>query len=343
MGDPLIAPGAPRGAMQGSAAAAVLLMLFDEDEAAQILSRLEPDEVRQLGYAMYDVADVAVHEVNAALDQFVSKAKSRTSIGYGATRHIRGAMEKALGAERAETILARITPPKRSTKLEMLKWMEAREIFAALEFEHPQIIAIVLAHLDPPAAADVLQLLPSEIQEEIVFRVATLGPVTSEALDELEILLNRPTTKTAHGGLASQRGGTTEAAAIMNNVRKDNEQRIIRQLGKRDKLLAQSIEDEMFIFDHLIELDEKNLGTLLRTVDNELLVVALKGCNELLKTKIFGCMSSRAAQAIQDDLEDRGPIRLAEVIDAQKQIIAAARRMADAGTIMLAGKGDDFV
>ncbi|HKX36466.1 MAG TPA: FliG C-terminal domain-containing protein, partial [Rhizorhapis sp.] len=143
---------------------------------------------------------------------------------------------------------------------------------------------------------------------------------------------------------ASQRGGTTEAAAIMNNVRKVNEQRIIKQIGKRDKAIAQTIEEEMFVFDNLIEMDDKNLGALLRTVDNAVLVVALKGCNELLKAKIFGCMSSRAAQAVQDEIEDRGPIRLADVIDAQKQIIAAARRMAESGAIMLGSKGgEDFV
>ncbi|WP_150294780.1 flagellar motor switch protein FliG [Sphingobium estronivorans] len=329
-------------ALKGSAAAAVLLMLFDEDEAAQILSRLEPEEVRQLGYAMYDVADVAVEEVNEALDHFVTKAKKRTTIGYGATRHIRGAMTKALGEERAENMLARITPPTRSTQLEMLKWMDGKEIAALIEAEHPQIMAIVLAHLEAPIAADVLQLLPTEYQEEIVYRIATLGPVSNEALDDLEQLLLRGNMAKKQGG-ASQRGGTIEAAAIMNNVRKDNEQRIIKALAKRDKMVAQTIEEEMFVFDNLIDMDDKNLGTLMRTVDSAVLVVALKGANDMLKAKIFGSMSARAAQAISDEIDERGPIRLAEVIDAQKLIIATARRMADAGTIMLGGKGNDFV
>lgn len=330
-------------AMNGSAAAAVLLMLFEEDEAAQILSRLEPEEVRQLGHAMYDVADVAAEEVDAALDQFVAKAKSRTTVGYGAGDHIRAMMHKALGPDRAHNMLARITPPQRSNKLEMLKWMEAKEIFQIIEHEHPQIMALILAHLDPAAAADVLQLLPLDMQDDVVYRVATLGPVTAEALDDLEALLMRRTTTSATGA-ASQRGGTSEAAAIMNNVRKVNEQRIIKQIGKRDKGIAQSIEDEMFVFDNLMEMDDKNLGALLRTIDNDVLVVALKGCNDLLKSKIFGCMSSRAAQGIQDEIEARGPIRLAEVIEAQKQIIAAARRMAESGAIMLGGKGgEDFV
>ncbi len=337
---PEIVPGRPE-ALKGSAAAAVLLMLFNEDEAAQILSRLEPDEVRQLGYAMYDVQDVDPEEVNEALDHFVTKAKKRTTIGYGATRHIRGAMTKALGEERAETILARITPPTRSTQLEMLKWMDAKEVAVLIEMEHPQIMAIVLAHLEAPVAADVLQLLPSDYQEEIVYRIATLGPVSNEALEDLEqLLLRGPAGKQ---GAASQRGGTIEAAAIMNNVRKDNEQRIMKAVAKRDKMIAQTIEEEMFVFDNLIDMDDKNLGTLMRTIDSTVLVVALKGANDMLKGKIFSCMSARAAQAIADEIEERGPIRLAEVIEAQKLIIATARRMADAGTIMLGGKGNDFV
>ncbi|AUW57968.1 flagellar motor switch protein FliG [Sphingobium sp. SCG-1] len=328
--------------LKGSAAAAVLLMLFDEDEAAQILSRLEPEEVRQLGYAMYDVADVEIDEVNEALDHFVNKAKKRTTIGYGATQHIRGAMTKALGAERADNMLARITPPTRSNKLAVLKWLEAKEIAALIEAEHPQIMAIVLAHLEHSVAADVLQLLPAEYQEEVIYRVATLGPVSTEALDDLEQLLMRG-SPSAKPGNSSQRGGTLEAAAIMNNVRKDNEVRIIKALAKRDKMIAQSIEDEMFVFDNLIDMDDKNLGALMRTIDNEILVVALKGANDMLRGRIFGCMSARAASSIQDELNERGPMRLADVIEAQKLVIATARKMADAGTIMLTGKGNDFV
>ena len=328
--------------LHGSAAAAVLLMLFSEDEAAQILSRLEPDEVRQLGYAMYDVADVEIEEVNLALDQFVSKARRRTTIGYGATRHIRGAMHKALGAERADNILARITPPTRTTKLSMLKWMESGEIAAILENEHPQVMAIILAHLDPTAAAEVLSMLPQECQEDVVYRVATLGPVSAEALDDLETMMTSGTPITKKGA-TSQRGGTSEAAAIMNNVRKDMEQRIMKALTKRDKIIGQTIEEEMFIFDNLIDLDDKNMGALLRGIDTELMVVALKGANEMLKAKMLGCMSQRAAQSIVDEMEERGPMRLADVIEAQKQIVAEARRLADQGTIMLGAGGDDFV
>mgnify|MGYP003583877348 CR=1 FL=1 len=329
--------------LTGSAAAAVLLMLFDEDEAAQILSRLEPEEVRQLGYAMYDVADVEVDEVNAALDQFVGKAKGRTTIGYGASKHIKGAMHKALGPDRADNMLAKITPPSRTTKLAMLKWMEPAEIASIIEMEHPQIMAIVLAHLDSAGAAHVLQMLPPEVQDDVVYRVATLGPVSSEALDDLEQLISTRGGHRSGGGQTTKRGGTTEAAAIMNNIRKDHEQRIMKALNKRDKIVSQSIEDEMFIFENLLELSDKDLGTVMRSIDSAVLVVALKGASDMLRTKILGCMSQRAAQSIADEMEERGPMRLAEVLEAQKQVIAEARRMGDEGTIMLGGKGDDYV
>jgi flagellar motor switch protein FliG len=329
--------------MSGSAAAAVLLMLFDEDEAAQILSRLEPDEVRELGYAMYDVVDVEVNEVNQALDHFLNKAKGRTTIGYGAANHIRGAMHKALGSDRADQMLARITPPEKSTRLSMLKWMEPKDIAAAIEAEHPQIMAIVLAHLEAPAAGSVLQLLPADKQDEVVYRVATLGPVSGEALDDLEQLLMSHGGASRSSGTKTQRGGTSEAAAIMNNIRKDHEQRIIKALAKRDKNVATAIEDEMFVFDNLMALSDKDLGTLMRTVDNDQLVVALKGANEGLRSKILGCMSARAAQSIQDEMEERGPMRLSDVLEAQKTIIAAARRMAEQGTISLGGRSDDYV
>jgi flagellar motor switch protein FliG len=329
--------------LNGSAAAAVLLMLFDEDEAAEILSRLEPDEVRQLGYAMYDVADVEVAEVNAALDQFVTKAKGRTTIGYGASKHIRGAMHKALGPERADNMLAKITPPTRSTKLAMLKWMEPADIAAIIELEHPQIMAIVLAHLESTAAATVLQMLPTEVQDDVVYRVATLGPVSAEALDDLEQMITMRAGQSRSGTTTTRRGGTSDAAAIMNNIRKDHELRIIKALTKRDRTVAQSIEDEMFIFENLLELSEKDLGILMRAVDAAVLVVALKGASDMLRTRILGCMSQRAAQSIQDEMEERGPMRLAEVLEAQKSVIAEARRMGEDGTIMLGGRGDDYV
>jgi flagellar motor switch protein FliG len=199
-----------------------------------------------------------------------------------------------------------------------------------------------MAFLDPAVAADVLQCMPEDVQADLVYRVATLGPVTEGALVELEELLSRPTTTSASAS-TTRRGGATDAAKIVNSSRKAAETRIIKALQKLDKTLARTIEEEMFIFDNLLSVDEKNLGTLLRAVENDILVVALKGADERLRNKIFGCMSSRAAQSIQDEINDRGPMRLADVQDAQKQMLAIARKLAAEGTISLGGKGDDYV
>jgi flagellar motor switch protein FliG len=220
--------------------------------------------------------------------------------------------------------------------------MDAKTIVALIEHEHPQIAALVLAHLEPPMAADVLQLLPADMQSDVIYRVATLESVTAEALDELERVLVREVTRSSSTP-ATSRGGAAEAAKIMNNTRPGADQRIIRSLAKVDKKLAQTIEDAMFIFENLIDVDEKNLGMLLRNVESDVLVVALKGADEKLREKILGCMSSRAADSIRDEMEARGPMRLAEVLEAQKEVLAVARRLADAGTIMLAGRGDDYV
>ena len=326
----------------GSEAAAILLMMLGDDEAAEILSHLEPYEVQHLGSAMFNVADVSEQEVASVFETFVRRTKARTTIGFGAAPRIRAVMEHALGAERAETVLARITPPTRSRALDALRWMDAKTIGALIEHEHPQIAALVLAHLEAPIAADVLQLLPADVQPDVIYRVARLESVTADALEELEKVLVREVARISSSP-ATVRGGASEAAKIMNNMRPGTDQRIIRTVGKVDRQLAQKIEDEMFIFDNLMELDDKNLGILLRNVENEVLVVALKGADEKLREKMFGCMSSRAAASIRDEIVERGPMRLTEVHEAQKEVLSIARRLADAGTIMLAGRGEDYV
>jgi flagellar motor switch protein FliG len=325
----------------GARAAAILMMLLEEAEAADVLGRLEPDEVKQLGASMYEIADVSEGSVNSVLDLFVAQARERTTIGFEADQQIRGMMERALGTERADKVLARVMPQQRFGSLEALKWMDARSIAQLVEHEHPQFAALTLAHLDPAAAAAVLELLEDGNQAEIVYRIATLRPVGAMAIESLEQLLLRQTG--GAGGATSRRGGPSEAAAIINNTRTPVEQRVIRSIQKLDKNLARTIEEEMFVFENLLDLDDKSLGAVLRSVESDRLVLALKGADDRISARFFGCMSQRAAQSIQDELADRGPTRLSDVQDAQKTILAAARRLADAGEIMLGAKGDDYV
>jgi flagellar motor switch protein FliG len=326
----------------GSAAAAILLMTLGDDEAAEILSHLDPLEVQHLGSAMFEVADVTEERVDDVFDLFMTKAKARTSIGFGAAPKIKAVMEHALGQDRAETVLARITPPTRSRALEALRWMDARTIAAICEAEHPQIGALIMAHLEPPIAADVLQLLPNERQPDLIYRVARLESVTAEAIEELERILVQEVARVSTAP-AQVRGGASEAAKIMTNTKGGADQRIIRSLTKVDRVLAQQIEDEMFVFDDLMKLDDRNLATLLQNVGADILAPALKGADPAMRDKMFGAMSSRAADTIKDEIEERGPMRLADVLEAQKEMLAIARGPADAGTIMLARGGDDYV
>ncbi|MDZ7588406.1 MAG: flagellar motor switch protein FliG [Parasphingorhabdus sp.] len=328
--------------VSGSESAALLLMLFGEEEAAAILSRLDPDAVQTLGEAMFRVAKVGNEEVAAVLDRFVSKAGRCTTIGYRAGPQIEGMLTRALGPDRAANMLQRIAPKAQYKGLEPLKWMDRDALLSLVEDEHPQLIALMLSQLAPEQAGAVLEALDEAIQEDILFRIATLGPVSEAALADIEWLIDQRSNAVRSAAMVAG-GGTSEAAAIMNNVKKPLEQRIIKALAKRDRDLARSIEEEMFIFADLINLDDKNLGALLRAVENETLLLALKGADAGLKARMFGCMSARAAQSIQDEMEDRGPVRMEDVVIAQKNIVAQARALAADGTIMMGGKGDDFV
>lgn len=332
---------APARRIEGSEAAAIFLMVLGDDEAAELLRRLDPAEVQQLGSAMFGVSDVSEQQVEEVFDIFLARAKQRTAIGFGAAPRIRAVMETALGAERAESVLARITPAKRSSALDALRWMDAKTIAGLVMQEHPQVTALVVSHLDAPIAADVLQSLPMAVQADVIYRIATLESVTAEALEDLERILVHEVTRSS--APSATRGGATEAAKIMNNMVPGTDQKIIRAVAKVDKEIAQEIQDELFTFDDLIDVDDKNLSLLLRSLEGDVLAVALKGAEDKLKERIFTCMSSRAAASIEDQMEERGPMRVAEVLHAQKEILAIARSMADAGTLRLPGRGGDYV
>ncbi|MGL4313188.1 MAG: flagellar motor switch protein FliG [Sphingomonas sp.] len=332
----------PAKTYSGVERAAVLMMLVGDDEAAAILQKLEPDEVRELGRAMFAVADVTEQEVESVLDDFVGKARDRTAVGFDPRPKIESVMTRALGQEKAENVLARITPAQDACEIDLLDWMEASDIAALVEKEHPQIAAVLIANLDPSVAAQVLELLPEAIQPEIVHRVATLGPVTPEAVETLKSMVASVTTgRRSSAGVVI--GGTREAAKIMSSARKATEQRVMPKLAKMDRDVARAIEEAMFVFDNLLELDDKNLGTLIRNIDGDILTRALKGVDEAARNRFLGCMSARAADSIRDEMEARGPMRLSEVLEAQKAIIQIARNLAKDGTIMMGGGEDDYV
>ena len=343
MADPAVEPEGEEDViveLTGTQKSAILMMLLGEDEAAEILKNLSPREVQHLGGAMYSVQGVEQNTVNAVLDEFLAIIKQQTSLGLGAGNYIRNVLTKALGGDKAQSVLSRITPASSERPIEILDWMDARAISELILDEHPQIVALIISYLDYGLAADVLGLLPLELQPEVVRRIATLETVQPDAVRELERVMQQKFQ--ANTTLrASQIGGVKAAAKIMNFTKTAMEQRIMKDIKKENKDLMQSIQDNMFVFDSLVISDERSLQTLLRAIDAELLVLALKGADEVLREKLFSCMSTRAAANIKDEMEALGPVRLTEVQEAQKQIIAVARKMSDDGTIVLAGRGGD--
>ena len=329
--------------LTGTQKSAILMMLIGEEEAAEILKNLSPREVQHLGTAMYSVQGLGQDLVNQVLDEFLTIIKEQTSLGLGAGNYIRNVLTKALGDDKAQSVLTRITPTSQERPIEILDWMDARSIAELVVDEHPQIIALVMSYLDAGLASDVLLSLPDELQPDVVYRVATLETVQPEALRELEDVMQRKFKSNATLR-ASQVGGVKAAAQIMNFTKQDTEALIMEVIGEEDRNLMQAIQESMFVFDNLLDSDDKSIQTLLRNVETEDLVLALKGADEPLRDKLLSCMSSRAAANLQDEMEALGPVRLTEVQDAQKRIINIARTMSDEGTIVLAGRGgDDFV
>jgi len=332
----------PARTYTGVERAAVLMMLVGEEEAAAILQKLEPDEVRALGTAMFKVADVSEAEVGDVLDDFVGRARERTGIAFDPRPKITAVMHRALGAEKADSVLARITPPEAACEIDLLDWLDASEIAAMLDKEHPQIAAVLIANLDPAVGSQVLELLPDAMQPEILHRIAKLGPITPEAVDTLRTMI---ANRAGGGGQSAgvQLGGTREAAKLLQGARKATEQRVMPKLFKLDRETAKAIEEAMFVFENLLELDDKNLGTLIRNIDGDILTRALKGLDEAARSRFLGCMSARAADGIRDEMEARGPMKLSEVLEAQKVIIQIARQLAKDGTIQMGGGEDDYV
>ena len=335
------APPAPAG-RSGTERAAILLLTLGEQEAAQILRHMGAKEVQRVGVAMARMSSVSRSDVETVLKDFTVNVESQTSVGVGADEFVRKALVHALGEDKAAGIIDRISVARSTKGLEALKWMDARAVAELIRFEHPQMIAIVLAYLDPDQAGEVLALLPAGIRADVVVRIATLDGVQPSALSELDDIIEkqctgRPTSTT------SVLGGAKAAAGILAGLDAAAEGAIMEEIGKTDQTLATRIQDLIFVFDDLIELDDRSMQELLRQVPGDELLLALKGADEALKEKIFKNMSQRAGELLKDDLAAKGPVRLAEVETAQKSILQNARKLAEAGTIALAGKGDEYV
>ena len=326
----------------GTERAAILLLTLGEQEAAQVLKHMGAKEVQRIGAAMAKLKTVSKEEVHGVITDFAASVESQTSVGVGAEDFLRKVLVDALGQEKASSIIDRISIGRSTKGLEALKWMDARAVAELIRLEHPQIIAIVLAYLEPDQSAEILSNLPANMRSDIMVRIATLDGVQPSALSELDDIMEKTfagkgTTRT------SALGGAKAAANIINNLEPSQEGVIMEQIVQADEALGSRIQDLIFVFDNLLDIDDRSMQELLRQVASDKLLLAMKGCEDAMKEKIFKNMSQRAAEMLKDDLESKGPVRISEVEGAQKEILQTARKLAEAGTIALASKGDEYV
>ncbi|MEQ1499546.1 MAG: flagellar motor switch protein FliG [Novosphingobium sp.] len=323
--------------------AAVMIMLLDEDQAAQILSQLGPDELQLLGEKMCGLGHIGPHQITQAISGFVNSTQQQGISARGRGDHVRRVMTKAVGELKGENLMQKILPadPEAGPAIELARWLTPQALIPLVKGEHPQAIAVLLVQLDPEVAAEVLHSLEPEDQTQVVHRVATLGPISGDTVAMLETLLEQRIAQ-RHGKGVLSMGGAKQAADIINQAGKAAEKRIMPELNKIDKALAKAIESEMFKFEHLFALDAQGMGALLREVESELLIDALKGTSEENRDVFFRAMSSRAADGVKDEIAARGRLKMAEVVEAQKAIVTIARRLAGEGVIQFgAGGGED--
>ena len=326
----------------GTARAAILLMTLGEKEAAGVLRHMGAREVQRIGSAMTQVGNVSRNDVLDVIAEFNLLVDGQTSIGVGSDEFVRKTLVSALGEERASNIIDRILTNRTSKGLDSLKWMDGKAIAEMVKFEHPQIIAIILCYLEPEHSAEVVANLPEAVRAEAMVRIALLDGVQPSAMRELDLVIEKQFSAAA-GTQTAALGGAKCAADIINNLEPSIESALMEQIRKSDEALGAKIEDLTFVFANLLAVDDRGMQEILRQVPSDQLLLALKGADQALKDKIFKNMSQRAAEMLKDDLESRGPVKLSEVEAAQKEILLAARKLAESGAINLGGKGDEYV
>ncbi len=326
--------------LSGTDRAAILLLSLSEEDAASIIRHLEPKEVQRVGGAMANMSDLSQNKVAAVHRNFIEEIQKYTAIGMGSEDFVKKTLIAALGEDKASNLVDQILMGSGSKGLDSLKWMDPRQVASIIHNEHPQIQTIVLSYLEPEQSADILSQFPERTRLDLMMRIADLEEVQPAALRELNEIMEKQFAGQA-GAQAAKIGGMKAAAEIMNYLDNNVEGLLMEQIRDNDEDMASQIQDLMFVFDNLAEVDDRGIQTLLRDVPQELLQKALKGADDILRDKIMRNMSKRAAELLMDDLEAMGPIRVADVEAAQKEILSIARRLADTGELVLSSGGAD--
>lgn len=319
---------------------AILLIALGEDNAAEVLKHLAPKEVQRLGHAMAALKSVPRARVEEVLEEFHRTAAEAAAVHVDTDAYIRSVLTKALGDDKASNLISRILQGGDTNGIEGLKWMDAPTVADLIRNEHPQIIATILVHLERDQASEILSLFTERLRNDVILRIATLEGVQPEALKELNEVMLRLLSGAANVKKAAM-GGVRTVAEILNFMGTATETTVVDAVREYDPDLAQKIIDEMFVFENLLDVDDRGIQLLLREIQSDSLILAMKGASETLREKIFKNMSQRAAEMLREDLEARGPVRLSEVEAEQKEILKIVRRLADEGQIVIGGKGGE--
>lgn len=328
--------------MTGAERAAILLMTLGEERASTVLQHLEVDEVQKLGRTMAAIGKVSSDQVGHALRDLVSTAEGETTVGMDAESYLEEMLVRAFGKQRGGRFVDRILTGRGPMALEALEWMDTVDIVDMLCKEHPQIIAIVLSCLDSDRAAEVLAELPAEMRPDVVLRIAALDDVQQSALQELAALVAQHSARSAERRRAHL-GGEKVAAQLLGALSPSEEEEVMEKIREKDGELGQRLADQMFAFEKLLEVDDRGVQTILREISTDVLALALKAAEPQMQEKFFRNISKRAASMLREDMETRGPVKLSEVEEAQKQILDTARKLAEAGEIAMGGSGDEYV
>ncbi|HLA36702.1 MAG TPA: flagellar motor switch protein FliG [Rhodocyclaceae bacterium] len=330
----------PQQVDEGVEKSAILLLALGADDAAEVLKHLGPKEVQKLGHAMAGLKQVPRERIETVLDEFTATAAEGASVDID-DEMIKSMLTKALGDDRAANLIARIMQGGDTAGIEGLKWMDAATVADLIRNEHPQIIATILVHLEFDHAGEIMRNFTERLRNDVLLRVATLDGVQPIALRELNDALTRILAGASGNVKKASMGGVRHAAEILNFVGQQAETTMMDNVREYDPELAQKILDEMFVFENLLDVDDRGIQLLLREVQSDSLILSLKGASQELRDKVFKNMSQRAAEMLREDLESKGPVRLSEVENEQKEILKIARRLADEGQIQLGGGGGD--
>ncbi|MBW7903613.1 MAG: flagellar motor switch protein FliG [Rhodocyclaceae bacterium] len=327
-------------AEEGIEKSAILLVSLGEEHAAEVLKHLGPREVQKLGHAMATLSKVPRTRVEEVLDEFNQTAEESAAVHTDTDAYIRSVLTKALGDDKASNLISRILQGGDTAGIEGLKWMDAPTVADLIKNEHPQIIATILVHLEHDHASEILGQFTERLRNDVVLRIATLEGIQPAALKELNEVMLRLLSGSSNLKKAAM-GGVRPVAEILNYMGTANETSVLDAIREYDPDLAQKILDEMFVFENLMDLEDRSIQMLLREIQSDSLILAMKGASPELREKIFKNMSQRAAEMLREDLEARGPVRVSEVEAEQKEILKIVRRLADEGQIVLGGAGGE--